>query len=70
MHDLNLAARYVDSVVVLKKGRIHVAGGPKKTLTPEMISSVYGVISKVYTDDDGLPVVVPKGSVKRRRRKR
>ncbi len=70
LHDLNLAALYADSVIVLKTGRIHVAGGPKETLTPEMISSVYGVRSEVYTDDEGLPVVVPNGSVKRRRRKR
>jgi len=35
-----------------------------------MISSVYGVRSEVYTDDEGLPVVVPKGSVERRRRRR
>ena len=70
LHDLNLAARYADSMIALKKGRIHVAGGPKETLTSEMISSVYGVRSEVYTDDEGLPVVGPKGSVKRRRRRR
>jgi len=57
-------------MIALKKGRIHVAGGPKETLTSEMISSVYGVRSEVYTDDEGLPVVGPKGSVKRRRRRR
>lgn len=70
LHDLNLAARYADSVIVLNKGRVHVAGGPRETLNSEMISSVYGVRSEVYTDDEGLPVVVPKGSAKRRRNKR
>jgi iron complex transport system ATP-binding protein len=43
MHDLNLAARYCDHVVVLDHGQVVAAGGPEAVLTPDLIESVYGV---------------------------
>lgn len=42
MHDLNLASRYCDKIVMLNGGKIFAAGGGK-ILTPENIESVYGV---------------------------
>ena len=47
MHDLNLAARYADTVIVLDQGRIFASGGPSTALTPETIASVYGVAVEV-----------------------
>ncbi|MFE4631973.1 ABC transporter ATP-binding protein [Streptomyces sp. NPDC056773] len=43
LHDLNLAARYCDHVVVLDHGQVAAAGVPEAVLTPELIRSVYGV---------------------------
>jgi iron complex transport system ATP-binding protein len=43
LHDLNLAARYCDHVVVLDHGQVVAAGGPETVLTPDLIESVYGV---------------------------
>ncbi|QES47022.1 histidinol phosphatase [Streptomyces venezuelae] len=43
LHDLNLAARYCDHVVVLDHGQVAVAGAPESVLTPDLIESVYGV---------------------------
>jgi iron complex transport system ATP-binding protein len=43
LHDLNLAARYCDRVVVLTAGRVAAAGTPQTVLTPALIKSVYGV---------------------------
>ncbi|RNL73768.1 ABC transporter ATP-binding protein [Streptomyces sp. I6] len=43
LHDLNLAARYCDHVVVLDGGRVAAAGAPEAVLTPDLIESVYGV---------------------------
>ncbi|MFF3015588.1 ABC transporter ATP-binding protein [Streptomyces sp. NPDC057939] len=43
LHDLNLAARYCDHVVVLDHGRVAAAGAPADVLTPDLIRSVYGV---------------------------
>ncbi|MFG2758014.1 ABC transporter ATP-binding protein [Streptomyces wuyuanensis] len=43
LHDLNLAARYCDHVVVLDHGQVAAAGDPETVLTPDLIKSVYGV---------------------------
>ena len=42
VHDLNLAARYADRVVVIGDGRIHTAGPPSSALRPEVIREVFG----------------------------
>ncbi|MFJ3927035.1 ABC transporter ATP-binding protein [Streptomyces sp. NPDC090022] len=43
LHDLNLAARYCDHIVVLQHGQVAAAGAPEAVLTPDLIESVYGV---------------------------
>ncbi|MEV4281744.1 ABC transporter ATP-binding protein [Actinoplanes xinjiangensis] len=43
LHDLNLAARYCDHIVLLDHGRVIIAGSPEVVLTAELIASVYGV---------------------------
>lgn len=58
MHDLNLGARYTDSMVMLREGKIFSAGRPIDLYTPEMIKEVYGVSAVVITIL-GKPHVVP-----------
>ncbi len=67
LHDLNLASRYADRIVIMNNGRVYSTGTPKETLTQEMIQTVYGVRAEVQTDADGLPVIVPKAAEKSRR---
>ncbi|GAA2110543.1 ABC transporter ATP-binding protein [Streptomyces synnematoformans] len=43
LHDLNLAARYCDHIVILDHGRVVDAGTPETVLTSDLIESVYGV---------------------------
>ncbi|ONI88200.1 histidinol phosphatase [Actinosynnema sp. ALI-1.44] len=43
LHDLNLAVRYCDHVVILDHGMVVAAGIPEAVLTPDLIESVYGV---------------------------
>jgi len=43
LHDLNLAARYCDSVVLLAGGRVVAQGTPAEVLTVERIAEVYRV---------------------------
>jgi iron complex transport system ATP-binding protein len=45
VHDLNLAYRYADAVVVLNRGKMAGYGKPCEVLTPDCIRSVYGVDS-------------------------
>ena len=50
LHDLALAARYCDSLVVLSDGRLDGQGPPREVLTPELVERVFQVRSEVWTD--------------------
>ncbi|EWC64328.1 ABC transporter (iron.B12.siderophore.hemin), ATP-binding component [Actinokineospora spheciospongiae] len=56
LHDLNLAAMFCDHVVVLRAGRVVVAGAPVDVLTEDLIADVYGVRAVVSTEDGQLHV--------------
>lgn len=43
LHDLDLAARFCNRLVLLHQGRIIVDGIPESVLTPENLARVYGV---------------------------
>lgn len=47
LHDLNLAARFSDRMVMLKDGLIYAAGQPGEVLTPENVGAVYGVEASI-----------------------
>ncbi|EXG80549.1 ABC transporter ATP-binding protein [Cryptosporangium arvum] len=57
LHDLNLAAMFCDSVVLLHRGRAVAAGTPAQVLTRETIREVYGVSALVSTGADGRPTI-------------
>lgn len=59
VHDLNLASRYADRIIMLKDGRIHAVGDPKNVLTEDNIRAVYDVDSLIMHDGE-VPCVVPK----------
>jgi iron complex transport system ATP-binding protein len=59
LHDLNLAARVGDRVVMLAHGQVVADGPPAEVLTAATISEVYGAPVRVLYDD-GVPVVVPR----------
>lgn len=42
-HDVNLAGRFCDRVLLLHDGRMIACGEPKAVLTPEVLRTVYGV---------------------------
>jgi iron complex transport system ATP-binding protein len=43
VHDLNLAARFADQIVMLSEGRVTASGTPAEVLTAERIRQVFGV---------------------------
>lgn len=62
LHDLNLAARFADHVVVLDgHGGVHSHGKPAKVVTAQMLAGVYGVDAVVSVGSDGVPVIAARG---------
>ena len=60
LHDLNLAARYSDLIVVMKDGVIVEQGTPAEVFTTTMLRSVFGLEADILADPrTGLPIVVP-----------
>ncbi len=57
LHDLNLAARYANKLVVLNNGSVYAQGEPKSVLTPDMLSSVYGVEAKISVNNELVQVI-------------
>lgn len=43
VHDLNLAARFADQIILLNHGRVTAIGNPQEVLTKENIVSVFGI---------------------------
>jgi iron complex transport system ATP-binding protein len=62
IHDLNLASRFTDKLVMLKHGRIYAAGEPDSLLNEANIGKVYG-IEAVVMNALGKPYVVPVRSL-------
>lgn len=59
LHDLNLAAMYVDSLCLIKDGRVKAMGGPDEVVTPQVLRDVYGIEAAVVRNPfTGGPVVV------------
>lgn len=46
-HDINIAAKYSDNIVLMYKGSIHSVGTPEEVITSENLREVYGVDSTV-----------------------
>jgi iron complex transport system ATP-binding protein len=57
-HDLGLAARFADQVVVMADGRVATAAPPAEALAASIMGSVFGV-SIYQAEHQGRPVVVP-----------
>lgn len=58
LHDLTLAARFADHLVVVSEGRIAATGTPAEVLTANRLDDVFGLSAEVL-DVDGAPAVVP-----------
>jgi iron complex transport system ATP-binding protein len=61
LHDLTLAARYSDRLVVLHDGGVAADGAPADVLTPELLDRAFGLHARVVADPvTGAPMVVPE----------
>jgi iron complex transport system ATP-binding protein len=58
LHDLSIAARFCDRLVLLDRGRLVADGAPEAVLTDARLAEVYG-ISAWRGAADGRPLLVP-----------
>ena len=58
MHDINLAAKFADKIMIIDDNSIYCYETPYNALNRETISEVYGVDSDVlYPDDPKIPQI-------------
>ncbi|MFD5742226.1 ABC transporter ATP-binding protein [Streptomyces massasporeus] len=62
LHDLNLATRYSDNLVVMREGSVLAQGHPRDVITAELLDEAFGLKARVIDDPVGdRPLVVPIG---------
>ncbi len=64
LHDLSLAARWCDRLVVMKDGQIAADGQPGEVMTDVTLRNVYGISARIGKDECGLwlaPLGLTKG---------
>jgi iron complex transport system ATP-binding protein len=62
LHDLNLAARYCDKVVMIADGEVEAQGEPGEVFTEDLVEKVFGLNSRIIPDPvSGTPLVLPIG---------
>jgi iron complex transport system ATP-binding protein len=59
LHELSLAARACDRILLLAEGAVAADAPPADVLTPEMLERVFGVRAEVRADEAGRPFVIP-----------
>jgi iron complex transport system ATP-binding protein len=57
LHDINLAARYADDIVIMNEGKIFSQGKPAKVITKEMLKSVYKIECNVNLTSQNFPII-------------
>ena len=61
-HDINIAAKFSDEIILLDKGTVYAVGTPDEVITPTNLEEVYGVES-VVINDLGSPHVILRDAV-------
>ncbi|MCQ2079555.1 MAG: ABC transporter ATP-binding protein [archaeon] len=61
-HDINIAAKFSDEIIMMHQGGIYAVGTPNEVITPENLQVVYGVESRIV-DDGGAPHVILQDAI-------
>ena len=59
LHDLSLAARFCDRIVVMEAGRLVADGHPDIVLTDRQLANVFGITVHRGVARDGIPFILP-----------
>jgi len=61
IHELNLAVRYADHLIVMKDGAVQAVGTPSEIVTEELIQDTFDLPCRVVDDPEtGHPMIVPR----------
>jgi len=60
LHDLNLAMRFADRVVLLHRGALAADGSPRETIAADMIRRVFEVDATIHFTESGVPFLLPQ----------
>ncbi|BAI97681.1 ABC transporter [Sphingobium sp. TA15] len=63
LHDLGMAARYCDRLVLMDRGSPVADGPPLEVLTERNLAQVYGIVARIEADGKW-PLILPVGRVK------
>ncbi|MCS5874058.1 ABC transporter ATP-binding protein [Klebsiella pneumoniae subsp. pneumoniae] len=63
VHDINIALRHADHVLMLKAGQLLGDGTPAAVITPETLAAVYGVRGRIEPCSQGVRQVIIDGLV-------
>ncbi len=57
-HDVNLAARFADELILMRDGRVVAAGPPGETIREDVLGETYAVdVDLIRTPDSDVPIV-------------
>ncbi|CAN7304135.1 ABC transporter ATP-binding protein [Phenylobacterium sp. LjRoot219] len=62
LHDLSLAARACDRLIVLSAGRVIADGPPRAALSPEVLAQAFGLDGRLEETSAGLVVAAQRGA--------
>ncbi|HEY0623602.1 ABC transporter ATP-binding protein [Sphingomonas sp.] len=62
LHDLTMAARYCDRLLLMDRGRLIAQGAPLEVLSEANLRTVYGVQARI-DESEASPLVVPTGRI-------
>jgi iron complex transport system ATP-binding protein len=61
LHDLNLAARYCDQLLLLRSGQVRAFGSPAEVMRAEMLKAVFDLEVLVQTHPElGHPLIIDR----------
>lgn len=58
IHDIDIAARFSDKILLLHEGVIHAFGPPQEVLTPQNIAHVFGVEAEIMDDSASMRIII------------
>jgi iron complex transport system ATP-binding protein len=63
MHDLSLAARIADDIILMKDGAVLASGASKSVMTADNMAQAYGVAVHIVDDPQAGRMLIPTGRV-------